>query len=146
VRIAVSAVASVETGEASVETGEASVETGEASVETGEASVAIAHRATAHRVIDPRVIDPRVIDPHVHRAQTARRVIDPRVHPGRRASDPHVRHAQRGPLRVQRRRLLQEVARLLQHRPRRLRASRGERKPCYWHRHDINIANSIAGV
>jgi hypothetical protein len=27
-----------------------------------------------------------------------------------------------------------------------LRASRGDSKPCYWHRHVLNIANSIAAV
>jgi hypothetical protein len=94
----------------------------------------------------------------------------PHVHHARRGS---VRHAQRGLnallsrlqrfQRLQRRRLslrfrYQQSRRPRQRRLRRhphqrpamarvlLRASRGDLKPCYWHRHDINTASSIAVV
>jgi hypothetical protein len=90
----------------------------------------------------------------------------PHVHHARRGS---VRHAQRGLnallsrlqrfQRLQRRRpslrfrCQQFRSRLRRHPHQRqamarvlLRASRGDLKPCYWHRHDINTASSIAVV
>jgi len=105
-----------------------------------------------------------------HRESNPRAARGPHVHHARRGS---VRHAQRGPNALRSR--LQRLQRLQRRRPslrfryhqcgrprqRRLRrhphqrqamarvllrASRGDLKPCYWHRHDINTASSIAVV
>jgi hypothetical protein len=105
-----------------------------------------------------------------HRESDPKAARGPHVHHARRGS---VRHAQRGLnallsrlqrfQRLQRRRLslrfrYQQFRRPRQRRLRRhphqrqamarvlLRASRGDLKPCYWHRHDINTASSIAVV
>jgi hypothetical protein len=105
-----------------------------------------------------------------HRESDPKAARGPHVHHARRGS---VQHAQRGLnallsrlqwfQRLQRRRLslrfrYQQFRRPRQRRLRRhphqrqamarvlLRASRGDLKPCYWHRHDINTASSIAVV
>jgi hypothetical protein len=75
------------------------------------------------------------------------------VAPGQWEIGPRVRRERKSPLRAQRRRVPKRPVRLSRlHRQRRnkrlrpvlLRASRGDTKPCYWHRHVPSTANSIA--
>jgi hypothetical protein len=90
-----------------------------------------------------------------HHRETARQEIVPHALPGQWEIDLRVHHAQRDQPRSPKRRVLKCSMRLqrlhhhrrqLRLRPVFLRASRGDSKPCYWHRHVISTANSIAVV
>jgi hypothetical protein len=119
----------------------------------------IAHREIVVLVVRARrgIVQPEIVA-LVRRERIARRGIVQQgiaalVAPGQWEIGPRVRRERKSPLRAQRRRVPKRPVRLSRlHRQRRnkrlrpvlLRASRGDTKPCYWHRHVPSTANSIA--
>jgi hypothetical protein len=119
----------------------------------------IAHREIVVLVVHARrgIVQPETVA-LVRRERIAQRGIVQQgtaalVAPGQWEIGPRVRRERKSPLRAQRRRVPKRPVRLSRlHRQRRnkrlrpvlLRASRGDTKPCYWHRHVLSTANSIA--
>jgi hypothetical protein len=100
-------------------------------------------QATA-RLVHPgqSVIDHREVQATARLVHPGQSVIDLRVHHVRRDLLPGQRH--RVPMSLLRLWRLPRPRRQPHHRQVHRRASRGDSKPCYWHRHVLSIANSIA--
>jgi hypothetical protein len=145
--------------EVHVEIAARAAETGDHALEIGDHAVETVRREIEDHVRHAVETVRRGIEDHVHHAAEtvrrgiARREIERHALHGQWAIDRPVRRVARNLLRVQRRKVLRSLTRLPRHqrhrrhqhhRPVLLRANRGDFKPCYWHRHVINTANSIA--